>query len=223
MNIGTLPRHKTARDLALEVIRKAIVEGRLVAGQPLDDQTLAHEMGVSRTPVREAIKILEVQGFVSQRPFSRPTVTPLSAEQVEEVYMIRKPIEGIAAYYACLNIHPTQIGHLKRIVRQEAGAIARGDAVAWTQYNRQFHTRLYAASGKRFLCRYIDWLLDLSMFYMITAAEFLPERIKESNKDHLQIVHACEERKPELAQTLIDKHLQASATLLAHYMRGGNT
>jgi len=215
----SMTKYKTARDFALDTVRRAIVEGHLSPGQQLDDHELSQQMGISRTPVREAIQILEVQGFVVHRPFSKPVVSPLSAEQIEEVYMIRRALEGRATYHACSNIGTKELQRLKRLTRDEARAIERGDGLLWSQCNRQFHTLLYAASGKSFLCRYIDWLLDLSTLYMITFAEFLRQRLKESNKDHVQIIHACQERNPELAESLVQHHLEKSAVLLVEYVR----
>lgn len=215
---NTFPaRHKTAREFVLDSMRTAMVEGRLRPGQGLDDRELAEQMGVSRTPVREAIKILEVQGFVTQRPFSTPVVSQFSAEQIEEVYTIRRALEGIAAHDACLKIDAKGLQALKRLTTEEAHAIERNDGAGWTRCNRRFHTRLYGASGKPFLCRYIDWLLDLSTFYMITTAQFLTERLKGSNRDHIEIVRACEQRQPELARDLVQDHLQKSAALLVEY------
>lgn len=212
-------KHKTARDFALDTLRRAIVEGHLSPGQQLDDHELAEQMGISRTPVREAIQVLEVQGFVVHRPFSKPVVSSLSAEQIEEVYMIRKALEGMATYHACLSIGSKELQQLKRLTRDEARGIERDDALLWSQCNRRFHTVLYAASGKSFLCRYIDGLLDLSTLYMITTAEFLRPRLKGSNEEHVQIIHACEEKNPELAKSLVQDHLEKSAVLLVKYVR----
>jgi len=211
-------KHKTARDFALDTLRRAIVEGQLLPGQQLHDRELSEQMGISRTPVREAIQILEVQGFVAHRPFSKPVVSPLSAEQIGEVYMIRKALEGMATYHACLNIGTKEFQRLKCLTRDEARAIERGDGLLWSQCNRRFHTLLYAASGISFLCRYIDWLLDLSAFYMMTTAEFFPHRLKGSNEEHVQIIHACEEKKCELAQSLIEDHLEKTAALLVEHV-----
>jgi len=214
-----LTKHKNARDFALDTLRRAIVEGQLLPGQELDEYELAGQMGISRTPVREAIQTLGVQAFVEHRPFSKPVVSPISAEQIEEVYMIRKALERIATYHACLNMGSKELQRLKRLTRDEARAIERGEALLWSQCNRQFHTVLYAASGKSFLCRHIDWLLDLSTFYMMATAEFLPHRLRGSNEEHLQIVHACEGKKPEIAQSLIEDHLEKTAALLGEHVR----
>lgn len=218
-NLLSATKHKSARDFALDTLRRAIVEGQLLPGQELDEYELADQMGISRTPVREAIQILEVQGFVVHRRFSKPVVSPISVEQIEEVYMVRKALEGIAIYQAALNISAKELQRLKRLLIEEAQAIEQGDDLLWSRCNRRFHTVLYAASGKSFLCRYIDWLLDLSTLYMITAAKFINQRLKESNKEHVQIIHACEERNPELAQGLIEEHLGKSAVLLVEYVR----
>jgi len=105
------------------------------------------------------------------------------------------------------------------VARGGTRAIEQHDPLLWSQHNRQFHTLLYAASGKPFLCRYLDWLLDLSSFYMMTAAEFIPSRLTDSSKGHLQIIDACEQRNPALAQRLMQEHLGEAAALLVDYAR----
>ncbi len=214
-------KHKTAREFALDSLRSAIVAGNLAPGQELSLQELSQQMGISRTPVREAIQVLEVQGFVVQRHFSKPVVSPLSGEQIEEVHMIRKALEGMATYHACLNMDTKTLRRLKRLLGDETRAIEQGDALLWSQCNRQLHVALCAASGKSFLCRYIDWLLDLSTIYMLVAAKFFPQRLKESNREHVQIIHACEEKKAGLAQSLMEAHVGKRAALLVEYVRGG--
>jgi len=212
-------KHLTARDFALENLRRSILEGRLTPGQELNAQELATSMGMSRTPVREAIKVLEVQGFASQRRFGTPVVSPLSERHIEEVYLIRRCLEGLATYYASTRIQAAELEQLKQINRELHIAVVKDDPVSWSQLNRQFHSRLYAASDKPFLCLYIESLLDTTVFYMMAMAKHLRPRVEESIQEHIEILRACENRDPDLARHLLEKHMVKGVPMLVDYVR----
>jgi len=212
-------KHLTARDFALENLRRSILEGRLRPGQELNAQELAASMGMSRTPVREAIKILEVQGFATQRRFTTPEVSPLSQKHIEEVYLIRGLLEGIATYYACTRIQAGELEQLEQINRELRTAIDNDDPVLWSRLNREFHSRLYAASDKPFLCHYIGSLLDTAVFYMMALAKYLRPRVEDSIQEHTEILRACENRDPDLARELLEKHMAKGASMLVDYIR----
>jgi DNA-binding GntR family transcriptional regulator len=214
-----LSKHLTARDFALQNLRTSILEGRLTPGQELDAQELATSMGMSRTPVREAIKILEVQGFATQRRFTTPVVSPLSQEHIEEVYLIRRSLEGLATYYACSRIQAGELERLKQINLELGTALDNDGPILWSQLNRQFHSRLYAACDKPFLCRYIESLMDMAVFYMMALAKYIRPRVEESVGEHAEILRACEKRDPDLAQRLLEKHMAKGVPMLVDYVR----
>lgn len=188
-------------------------------GQALDAKELAAGMGMSRTPVREAIKILEVQGFATQRPFATPVVCPLSEKHIEEVYLIRGALEGLAAYYASTRIEVAELERLRQINRELESAIDAGDPVLWSGLNREFHSRLYAPSGKAFLCQYIESLMDMGAFYMMALAKYLRTRVEKSIQEHIEIIRACENRDADLTRHLLEKHMDTGARMLVEYVR----
>jgi DNA-binding GntR family transcriptional regulator len=212
-------KHLTACEFALQNLRRSILEGRLAPGQELDAQGLAASMGMSRTPVREAIKILEVQGFASQRRFGTPVVSPLSERHIEEVYLIRKSLEGLATYYASTRIQAAELEQLKQINRELHIAAVNDDPVTWSQLNRTFHRRLYAPCGKALLCQYIESLMDMAAFYMMALAKYVRPRVEESAQEHAEILSACENRDPDLAQHLLEKHMVKGVPMLVDYVR----
>jgi len=204
-------RHLTAREFVLGGIRDAMLDGRIMAGQILDVDELAHSFGVSRTPVREALEILEIEGFlVHGRRFSQPLVTPLSADRVQEAYMMRIALESIAAAQACKVIDAAGIAALERCARNGRAALSRDDIQGWSEYNREFHTRLSAWSKLPLLSRSVASLIDLSSFYSRMFWNDIGSVLNRATGEHETIVDACREHNAALAKRLIQSHLRAS-------------
>jgi DNA-binding GntR family transcriptional regulator len=200
-------KHLTARDFVLEGIRDAMLNRQLVAGQELDDQALAETFGVSRTPVREALKVLEVQGFVTHRPFSKPVVAPLSADRIEEVFLMRLALEGTAVARSAVNLDEAGLDYLQMCLDKGLEAIERQDAPEWRHCNREFHTRLSAASGMPLLSREIDSLIHLSSFFSIMSWNEIPQSFGHADQEHRAILQACRDRNPKRARHLIEDHI----------------
>jgi len=212
-------KHLTAREFVLKGIREAMLSGRLVAGQELDDHSLAEDFGVSRTPVREALKVLEVQGFVSHHPFSKPVVAAVSPERIDEVFLMRIALESAAAARACLSIQEPELKYLERCAKVGREALAKQDAVKWSKWNREFHTKLAGAAGMPLLSREIDSLIDLSSFYSTMSWSQIPDAFAEAQLEHLHVVQACRKRDPELVQRLMQAHLAASCAVQMKLVR----
>ncbi len=212
-------KHLTAREFVLEGIRHAMLDGSLVAGQALDDHALAESFGVSRTPVREALKVLEVQGFVTHRPFAKPVVASVSLPHIDEVFLMRVALEGAAVARACLAIDEAELKYLDRCAESGRKAIAKQDAPAWSRWNREFHKRLAAVAGMPLLSREIDSLVDLSSFYSTVCWSEILEAFSGAQMEHQHVVQACRERNPELARTLMEKHLAASCAVQMRFAR----
>jgi DNA-binding GntR family transcriptional regulator len=200
-------KHLTAREFVLEGIRDAMLNRQLIAGQELDDQALAETFGVSRTPVREALKVLEVQGFVTHRPFSKPVVAPLSADRIEEVLLMRLALEGTAVARSAVNLDEAGLDHLQLCLDKGREAIERQDAFEWRRCNRDFHTGLSAASGMPLLSREIDSLVQLSSFFSIMSWHEIPQSFEHAGLAHRAVLQACRDRDPKLARRLIEDHI----------------
>ncbi len=204
-------KHLTAREFVLEGIRDAMLDGRITAGQELDDQALAEEFGVSRTPVREALKVLEVQGFIAYpRRFSKPIVAPISSERIEEIYLMRIALEGVAATRLCQMVDVTELARLERLARLGTEALTHRDVEAWSRYNREFHIGLAAIAKMQLLCREVASLVDLSSFYSRMFWQELTPVLVEAGREHEDIVRACRQKDAVQATRLIQNHLTAS-------------
>jgi DNA-binding GntR family transcriptional regulator len=159
------------------------------------------------------LKVLEVQGFVTHRPFSKPVVAAVSPHRIEEVFLMRIALEGAAVARSALIIDEPELKYLERCSEHCRKALLKQDAAAWSRHNREFHTRLAAAAGMPLLSREIDSLIDLSSFFSSISWKDIPDAFADAQLEHLGIVQACRDRKPELAQKLMQEHLAASCAV----------
>ncbi len=135
------PPHKTLAGWAAAQLRDLIVSGQLAAGSRLYEGELATRMGVSRTPVREAIRRLEQAGLVTLHPNRETVVTQFTADDVREIYQLRAAVEGMAAYIAAERRAPEAAAVVLDVVAGMASALDRDDEPAYFQLDAAFMIR----------------------------------------------------------------------------------
>lgn len=211
--------HSSAEEFVLERLQNWIVEGWLKPGQELKAESLARRLGVSRTPVREAIRALQSQGYVSRNRGTTPRVLPLSSAHVEQLYLVRSVVEGLAAYYACSLIRADQIANLKSVNAQLKDSIQQMDPIQWTRNNLAFHRSLYSVSNMPFIVNVIEPMLGISSLYMITLARFVRPRIITACDEHEEIISSLESGDASRTQELVTAHVRKGGPVLADYLR----
>lgn len=208
--------YKNAREAAFEKIKEAIIKGHFKPGEKLVEQTLAQEMGVSRTPVREAIRRLEAEGFVVSIPRKGVVVSRADKEEIVQLYSIRAELEGLAARWAIENADEDDIQKLDEAISRMEEAAASGDLDGVVQSNTLFHDAIAQASKSRILCTLLKTLQDNIQRFRFQSLH-LPGRPEAALAEHKEIVAAIKEKKTEEADRLLKEHLQnACAAALAH-------
>jgi DNA-binding GntR family transcriptional regulator len=208
--------YKNAREAAFEKIKEAIIKGHFKPGEKLVEQTLAQEMGVSRTPVREAIRRLEAEGFVVSIPRKGVVVSRADKEEIVQLYSIRAELEGLAARWAIENADEDDIQKLDEAILRMEETAASGDLDGVVQSNALFHDAIAQASKSRILCTLLKTLQDNIQRFRFQSLH-LPGRPKAALAEHKEIVAAIKEKKTEEADRLLKEHLQnACAATLAH-------
>jgi DNA-binding GntR family transcriptional regulator len=208
--------YKNAREAAFEKIKEAIIKGHFKPGEKLVEQTLAQEMGVSRTPVREAIRRLEAEGFVVSIPRKGVVVSRADKEEIVQLYSIRAELEGLAARWAIENADEDDIQKLDEAILRMEETAASGDLDGVVQSNALFHDAIAQASKSRILCTLLKTLQDNIQRFRFQSL-LLPGRPKAVLAEHKEIVAAIKEKKTEEADRLLKEHLQnACAATLAH-------
>ena len=163
--IGPLPPHPTVREVAYVRLRQLILNGTLAPGQRIFENGLAEQLGVSRTPLREALRQLETEGLVQLNARRGAMVPPLAADAMREEFLIRATLEGLAIRLAAPHLVPRQFQHLGRELDRMQTALARGQRTAFQDHHRRFHMTLFEAAQAPRLLRLLGNLLEASERY----------------------------------------------------------
>lgn len=194
-------------DQAYAQLKQLIVRGIIPPGRRLRESELARSLGVSRTPVREALRRLAVEGLVHLRPGRTAVVSGLDPTVIRELYSVRAVLEGMAAREAARAATPPIIGLLGGIVAQMADALERGDDEQLEALNRQFHLSLARASGNRYLARLLAEMepqIERSRFVALRD----PERRTRAYEEHRAIYEAVRDRDAERAERAARTHVE---------------
>ena len=173
--------------VVLDQIREAIGEGRLRPGDRLREAEIAAWLGVSRTPVREALKRLQADGLVQSTPWAGMTVTSLDRGQVIELYVMRVELEGLAARLAAEYASDVEIAALRDHLDKAEAAL--DDAAESARLNRGFHAAIYAASHNRYLVQTLAGL-STTLALLPDTTYAVPERPAAALAEHRAIVAA---------------------------------
>ena len=202
-----------AVDKAYETVRSGIIAGRYLAGARLTEQEIATTVGVSRTPVREALRRLDAEGLVEFTPNLGAVVTTWSEADSDEVFDLRAMLESYSARRATLRATAEQIGAAaaprgRRSIASRWSA-SRGHLERIADLNSQFHRRLQEAAASARLSRALAALIEAPLM-MRTFQKYTPEDLQRSAQHHLEIVRALEARDPEWAASVMLSHIHAA-------------
>ena len=208
-----LDTYKPLRDVVSEALRQAIREGVLQPGERLMEIQLADELGVSRTPRREAIRKLELEGFVVMVPRRGTYVADISLKDVVQVFEIRSALEELAAGLAAERITPDELEELERILVEINDYIARDDFDKIVDADIRFHGILYKASRNN---RLVDILRNLreQMLRFRSISMHYPGRLAATWEEHRQLVECIANRNSTQARKIAKKHMENSERTL---------
>jgi DNA-binding GntR family transcriptional regulator len=214
-----LDNYKPLRELVFEALREAIVKGMLRPGERMMEIQLAEEMGVSRTPVREAIRKLELEGLVAMVPRKGAYVASLSMKDIVEVFEIRGALEGLAAELAAERITEDELEELERYLVKITESIEAGDLTLLVEADTDFHGQIYKASRNERLSQIISNLREQIQRFRKTSLS-QPGRMRYALDEHKKIVEALSSRDGMLARKLAEEHIENAENSLLEMMRG---
>ncbi|MDD3269609.1 MAG: GntR family transcriptional regulator [Syntrophomonadaceae bacterium] len=202
-----LDSYKPLRELVLEAIREAIKEGILKPRERLMEIQLAEELGVSRTPIREALRKLELEGFIVMVPRKGAYVADISFKDIADVFEIRTALEGLAAGLAAERITDEELEAMERHLVEKADAIFRQDMERLIEVDTKFHEAIYKASRNQRLWTIINNLREQIQRFRTTSLAY-PGRMQQSLNEHRHLVEAIQARDPQLARQLAQEHIE---------------
>ncbi|WP_411336601.1 GntR family transcriptional regulator [Ruminococcus gauvreauii] len=195
------------RDVVFNTLRDAILHGELLPGERLMEITLANRLGVSRTPVREAIRKLELEGLVIMVPRKGAQVAQITEKDLNDVLEVRLGLEELAMQFACERIGEPQLEQIREAALEFEQVMESDDITALAQADVKFHELIYEATKNRRLIQIINNLREQMYRYRI-------EYLKDGNarrtlvKEHREIYEALKERDYKKANDCMRDHIE---------------
>ena len=194
--------------------RSRILKGMLAPGSAVNQEVLAADLGVSITPLREALRRLEMEGLIRLEAHRTMIITPLTSRELDEMYAIRVELDPFAAGLTAVNVSEVQLEIIYRLARQKTAT----DPILQLERNRGFHRAVYSSCGNNALINLLEQLWDRTDRYrLILIREELLGR-STSQPDHIDLANALAARKADLAARLMRVHIKRSHARIASVM-----
>jgi DNA-binding GntR family transcriptional regulator len=206
---------KSASDQVLKILKDAIVRGVLPAGEVLRQDEIAARFGVSKIPVREALKRLEAEGLVSFTQNRGAVVAALSVEEIEEYMEIRAMLEEKAARLSAPRISDASLARADQVLARYA---ADPDISHWGELNWEFHSTLYADAQRPTLLAFIRSIHDKVERYVRYLLSH-PAEMPNTQREHRAILDAFRRRDPDAAAKLTRAHVLDAGASLVQYLK----
>jgi DNA-binding GntR family transcriptional regulator len=198
---------QTVQEVAADHLRKLILSGQLAPGQRLLQEELAEKLGISRTPIREALQRLANEGLVDISSYKGASVADFSASEMIEVYSVRIALESYAASLATQRITDADLEQLAGVMKEMEAAFRQKDFENLLETHHKLHASIYTIAGKQRLFEHIVQYLDLANFYQRMALS-LGRGAKDPIKEHNEILDTLRRRDPEAAGRTVRSHLE---------------
>ena len=212
-----LDSYQPLREVVCESLREAIRNGVLKPGERIMEIQLAEELGVSRTPVREAIRKLELEGYVVMMPRRGTYVASMSIRDINEIFEIRTALESLSNGLAADHITDDELEHLQRLLVIIGGYIKEGNIEKIVETDIEFHDLLYHAARNERLVGIISNLRDqLTRFRTLSMS--YPGRLEATLEEHRLIVEAIAQGDRKAASKAAERHMENSEKTLLKAM-----
>ncbi len=200
----------SVRGRVFHKIREDILEGKYQIGEEIREVTIAKELGISRTPVREAIRQLALEGLLSVTPNRGAVVTGISPQDIEDIYSIRTLLEGLAARWAASKISAKQLKELEEIVELTEFYITQNETEDLHVLDNRFHEILYESSHSKPL----QHILSPFHYYVQNARRTSLSIVGRSEKtleEHKSILRALQAKDQDMAEIATNEHVKNAA------------
>ncbi|MHB1652997.1 MAG: GntR family transcriptional regulator [Desulfitobacteriaceae bacterium] len=198
------------RDSVFSILRNAILDGKLDPGQRLVERDIAEQLGISRTPVREAIRKLELERLVTHIPRKGVVVSGFTKADVVEILVIRTALEELICGIAATKIRPREVERLESIAKQISEEHGKGNIKKSNQLNDRFHEIVYRAAESPRLYDFLNTLREyISKFTQVAYTK--PGRPEEAWAEHDEIIEALRRHDRSGAEVAAKRHVEKSS------------
>lgn len=208
-------------DRAYQVLKDYIVSLPMNADVKLSETRLAAELGISKTPVREALRQLATEGLIDIQSRRGTFLVKFSSEDVKEIFDIREYLEALAVNELITKVTDEDIKKLTKLLTDSSSSALAGDKTKYSEIDADFHALLVSLSGNTRLYR-IFTTIQAQIQGVRTRSIRLPGRPDKSNKEHWELLKALQERDQETAEKVIREHIRnVKEDLLANFQQAG--
>jgi GntR family transcriptional regulator, rspAB operon transcriptional repressor len=214
-----IPDSSTIRKKVYAYVREQIMSGLIAPNQRLIETKIAQEIGTSRTPVREALHNLEIEGLIHSIPRIGYQVKEISAQEVEEICEIRSIIEGLAARWAMEKASARAVKELKKNIALTEAQVSKGAVRSFIDLDAQFHEIIARCSGSTRLLEMSQTLRGHMLRYRVQSI-FSEDTVLQALKGHQKILQAIEKGDPKGVTQAVQVHLEESKkSILRHAVK----
>lgn len=206
--------HANLDQQAYEIIKSMIIERKLLPGDKIPQEKLALELGISRTPLINALKFLEKEKLVESKPRRGFFVRLFTQAEMVGIFELREVLEGLAARRAAMNLTEADSVKLKKFFSRFAAGSRVDDIKAYVREDRAFHNFVTQLAAKEFLTSILETYNIISFSYQVVTSEGLVRRPEETLHEHLAIIDAICDRRADSAEELMRGHFQKSIAAL---------
>jgi DNA-binding GntR family transcriptional regulator len=207
------PRHPPAADRVYSHVKQAVLDRRYEGGTLLTEGELAETVGVSRTPVREALLRLEVEGLLKLYPKKGALVLAVSAQEIRDVVETRLLIEEFAVRKA-VPASSALLGRLAELLDEQRSWAVVGDLAAFTSADRAFHLEIVRSAGNEIMSKLYEQLRDRQLRMGVALLEANPERITRTLNEHEEVLDALRGGDGEAAAACVRQHISRVKVLV---------
>jgi DNA-binding GntR family transcriptional regulator len=191
---------------AVDALRQMILDGELALGAKLSERALGERLGVSRTPLREALRMLASEGLVRHEPNRGAVVAPLDRADIEATFELLAALEGLAGELAAQRIDDAQLAEIKALHFEMRAHHARGDRAAYFRANQDIHRHIAAAAANPVLVETFE-RLNARVKRVRYAANLTPERWAKAVEEHERMIAALDARDGAALRAILEAHL----------------
>lgn len=194
------------RDVVFITLREAILKGELEPGERLMEIALAQQLGVSRTPIREAIRKLELEGLVLMAPRKGAVVAEITRKDLKDVLEVREHLEELAVQLACQKATQEDIKHMRQLHQEFIDSLSQKDLTIIAEVDVRFHDAIYATTDNKRLIQILNNLREQMYRYRL---EYIKDAEKRNTivEEHERIIEAIENKDIESAKANMKTHI----------------
>jgi DNA-binding GntR family transcriptional regulator len=211
--------HVTKSTLAIQALRDAILRGDIRQGDHLTVSEISEQLGMSPTPVREAIRTLQAEGLITQSPHHSLSVKRYTPKDVGDIFLLRSTLESLAVRLAVPHLTADAFARLDALMDEMREASTSGDYERMYRCNADWHLAIYSAADNRIL---LDVILGLWQKFLWEVIWMMPGHADRSLQQHEAIMAACRRQDADAAARLMYEHIQHGEESAIEHLQGQN-